>query len=131
TFAPRSNHSFQASYIGISQVQSNFSPSTFNVMDLASLTIQRQPSDLMSVRYSGIVSPNFSVELQYSSRHLTLDTGAPTRDPIAGTLLIDGQRNSRYWSTSACGVCEDEKRDNDDVIAKGSYFVSRHGLGAH
>jgi outer membrane receptor protein involved in Fe transport len=132
TFAPRPNHSLQASYIGISQVQSNFSPSTFNVMDLASLTIQRQPSDLMSVRYSGIVSPNFSVELQYSSRHLTLDTGAPTRDIISGTLLIDGQRNSRYWSPSACGVCEDdEKRDNDDVIAKGSYFVSRRGLGAH
>ena len=43
-------------------------------MDLASLTRQRQPSDLLSLRYSGVVSPNFSLEVQYSSRHLTIDT---------------------------------------------------------
>ena len=59
-------------------------------MDMQSLASQRQPSDLLSLRYSGIVSPNLSVELQYSSRHLTINTGAPMRDRIQGTLLIDG-----------------------------------------
>jgi hypothetical protein len=131
TFAASPHHSVQASYLSIDQVQSNFSPSSIRVMDLESLTVQRQPSDLMSLRYSGIVSPNFSVEVQYSSRHLTLDSGAPTRDPIAGTLLIDGIRNNRYWSPTFCGVCEDEKRDNNDFVAKGSYFLSTRASGAH
>jgi hypothetical protein len=131
TFAPRPNHSLQASYIAIDQVQTNFSPQTFRVMDLQSLTLQKQPSDLLSLRYSGIVSPNFSVEVQYSGRHLTLDSGAPTTDRIQGTLLIDAARNNRYWSPTFCGPCEDEKRDNDDFVAKGSYFLSTRALGAH
>jgi hypothetical protein len=129
TFTPRANHSIQASYIGIAQVQTNFTSQ--NVMDLASLAEQRQPSDLLALRYSGIVSPNLSVELQYSRRHLTLNTGAPTRDPVRGTLLVDGARNFRYFSPTFCGVCGDEKRDNDDLIGKGSYFLSTRALGAH
>lgn len=131
TFAARPNHSVQGSYIAIDQVQSNFSPSSFRVMDLASLTRQRQPSDLLSLRYSGLVSPNFSFETQYSARHLTIDSGAPTRDRISGTLLVDGATGNRYWSSTFCGVCEDEKRDNDDFFAKGSYFLPTNRLGAH
>jgi outer membrane receptor protein involved in Fe transport len=131
TFAPRPNHSIQGSYIAIGQVQTNFSPSSIRVMDERSLTTQRQPSDLLSLRYSGVVSPNFSVEVQYSRKHLTLDSGAPTRDLINGTLHIDGARNNRYWSPTFCGVCEDEKRDNDDFFAKGSYFLSTRAFGSH
>jgi hypothetical protein len=131
TFAARPDQSLQASYIAIDQVQTNFSPSSFRVMDLASLTRQRQPSNLMSLRYTGALSPHFSLEVQYSTRHLTIDSGAPTRDKIEGTLLVDGSRNNRYWSPTFCGVCEDEKRDNDNFLVKGSYFVSGRGPGSH
>ena len=131
TFAARPNHSIQGSYIGIDQVQSNYSPQSFRVMDERSLTVQNQPSNLVSLRYTGVVAPNFSVEVMYSRKHLTLDSGAPTRDRIDGTLLIDNARNNRYWSPTFCGVCEDEKRDNDNFVAKGSYFLSTRALGAH
>jgi hypothetical protein len=131
TYAARAGQSFQASYIAIDQVQTNFSPSSFRVMDLASLTRQRQPSDLLSLRYTGALSPHFSLEVQYSARHLTIDSGAPTRDKIEGTLLIDNARNNRYFSPTFCGVCEDEERDNDDFLVKGSYFVSGRGVGSH
>lgn len=129
TFTPRANHSLQASYTAIAQVQTNFTSQ--NVMDTASLALQRQPSDLLSVRYCGIVLPNLSVEMQYSSRHLTLNTGANTREKIRGTLLVDASRNARYWSPTFCSVCGDEKRDNDDVLAKVSYFLSTRAFGAH
>ena len=129
TFAPRPADSLQASYIKIQQTQSNFT--SHNVMDLQSLATQRQPSDLASLRYSGIVTSNLSVEILYSARHLTLNTGADTRDKIRGTLLIDGATNFRYWSPTFCSVCGDEKRDNDDFVAKGSYFLTSRGLGAH
>jgi outer membrane receptor protein involved in Fe transport len=129
TFTPRTNHSMQASYTLIDQVQTNFTSQT--VMDIESLGLQRQPSDLLSLRYSGIVSPNLAVELQYSSRHLSLNTGATTRDRIQGTLLTDGSRNARYWSPTFCSVCGDEKRDNDDVFGKVSYFLSTRAFGAH
>ena len=93
--------------------------------------MQRQPSDLLSVRYSGIVSPNLSVEVQYSSRHLSINTGATTRDRIQGTLLIDSSRNARYWSPTFCAVCGDEKRDNDDLFGKGRTSCSTRAFGAH
>jgi TonB dependent receptor len=131
TLAAGPRHSIQGSYVAIDQVQTNFTPSSIRVMDIRSLTRQRQPSDLMSLRYSGLMSPNFSFEVQYSARHLTIDSGAPTRDRIDGTVLVDAARNNRYWSPTFCGVCEDEKRDNDDFIAKGSYFLSTRGIGAH
>ena len=129
TYAPRPAHSLQGSYIKIDQTQTNFTSQ--NVMDLASLATQLQPSDLLSLRYSGMVSPNFSVEAQYSSRHLTLNTGADTRDRINGTVLVDVSRNARYWSPTFCSVCGDENRDNDDFLAKGSYFLSTRATGAH
>jgi hypothetical protein len=131
TVSPRAAHSIQASYTNIDQVQTNFSPQNFNVMDTASLVNQRQPSDLFSLRYTGIVSPRFSLEVQYSRRDLTLDSGAPTRDKIDGTLMIDSARNTRYWSPTFCGVCEDETRDNDNLVAKGSYFLTSGNGGAH
>jgi len=129
TYAPAPAHSVQASYIKIDQTQLNFTSQ--NVMDIQSLATQLQPSDLLSLRYTGIVSPNFSVELQYSSRNLTLNTGAGTRDRIDGTLLVDASKNMRYWSPTFCSVCGDEQRDNDDIIAKGSYFLSTRNTGAH
>jgi outer membrane receptor protein involved in Fe transport len=129
TFTPRANHSVQASYTAIDQVQNNFTSQV--VLDIASLGVQRQPSTLLSMRYSGIVSPNLSVELQYSSRHLSINTGATVRDRIQGTLLIDSSRNARYWSPTFCAVCGDEKRDNDDVLGKVSYFLSTRAFGAH
>jgi outer membrane receptor protein involved in Fe transport len=129
TFTPRANHSLQSSYTAIDQVQTNFTSQV--VMDMASLGVQKQPSNLLSLRYSGIVSPNLAVELQYSSRHLSLNTGATTRDRIGGTLLTDGSRNARYWSPTFCSVCGDEKRDNDNVLAKVSYFLSTRSFGAH
>ena len=131
TFAAGPSHSVQGSYIAIDQVQTNFTPSSIRVMDTRSLTRQRQPSDLMSLRYSGLMSPTLSLEVRYSARHLTIDSGAPTRDRIEGTVLIDAARSNRYWSPTFCGVCEDEKRDNDNFVAKGSYFLSTRALGAH
>jgi len=129
TFTPRANHSLQASYTAIDRVQTNFTSQV--VMDKLSLGVQKQPSDLLSVRYSGIVSPNLSVELQYSTRHLSINTGATSRDRIQGTLLTDGSRNARYWSPTFCAICGDEKRDNDDVVGKVSYFLSTGAFGAH
>ena len=129
TYTPQPSHSLQGSYIKIDQTQLKFT--SMNVMDLDSLANQQQPSDLLSLRYNGIVAPNFSVEVQYSSRHLTLNTGAATRDRIKGTLLVDASKGFRYFSPTFCSVCGDENRDNDDFLAKGSYFLSTRAAGAH
>ena len=103
---------------------------------LRSLYNQGQPQDLLSVHYTGVLTSNLSVEGQWAQRDFTfVGAGAPTRDLIEGTLLIDRSRggtNFRYWSPTFCGVCDNnEERSNTDLIVKGSYFLSTRGTGSH
>jgi outer membrane receptor protein involved in Fe transport len=128
TIAP--GHTARVAYTNIRETQGNYGFSTF--MDLRSVVDRKLPQDLLSVNYNGVLRPNFFVEAQYSSRHDTFqNAGSLSTDLINGTLLLDRQRgNRRYWSPTFCGVCGDEKRDNDDVLVKGTYFAST-GMGSH
>jgi len=130
TYSLNSNHRFQGSYSNVRNVIQN--NSQFNVMDLSSLFTNKQPQTLSTFNYNGILSSNVFVEARVSSRHLGLEgSGSPFTDPIKGTLLIDNQRGTRYWTSTFCGACDAEKRDNQDVFVKGNYFLSNKGLGSH
>src|SRR5690606_25941279 len=80
-----------------------------------------------------IITPQLSVEAQFSQKHFTfVGSGSPFQDLINGTLMLDRSRsNRRYWAPTFCGVCDDEKRDNQNVLVKANYFVSSSGLGSH
>jgi outer membrane receptor for ferrienterochelin and colicin len=133
TYSLSPNHRFQGGYTEIVRNQSNNTFSQAASMDLRSLEDRRLPEDLFTLAYNGIVSPRLSVEARYSARHQTfIGSGAPSRDLIEGTLVIDQQRGGRrYWSPTFCGVCTDEQRDNENVFVKGTYFLSTRGLGSH
>ncbi len=132
TYALNANHTFKGAY---TKIKDNEDGNFFgNIMDFASLVNGRQtPQELISANYTGIISPKFFVEGQYSRRRFTfINSGSLFTDPIKGTLLIDQSRNNaRYNSPTFCGVCDPEKRDNQDITVKASYFASTGGLGAH
>ncbi len=102
-------------------------------MDLRSLYTRELPQNLFTVGYSGVITPSFFVEGRYSARHFSfIGSGATSTDLIDGTLLIDSARgNLRYWSPTFCGVCDPEKRDNEEVFLKGTYVLSSRGSGSH
>ena len=102
-------------------------------MDLRSLYTRELPQNLFTVGYSGVLSPSLFVEGRYSARHFSfIGSGATSTDIIDGTLLIDSARgNLRYWSPTFCGVCDPEKRDNEEVFVKGTYVLSTGGSGSH
>src|SRR5262249_49881350 len=91
------------------------------------------PQDLISANYTGIITPHFFVEAQYSRRRFTFEnSGSQFTDLIKGTLLLDQSRgNARYNSPTFCGVCDPEKRDNQNIIGKASYFLSTGSSGSH
>jgi carboxypeptidase family protein/TonB-dependent receptor-like protein len=132
TYSFNANNTFQSSYTKITQNQIN---NTFNQqasMDTASLNTRKQPENLFTASYNGILSSTLFVEARVSSRHFSfVGDGASSTDIINGTLLVDQQRGTRYWSATFCGVCDPEKRDNTDIFAKGSYFLSTGGTGSH
>ncbi len=132
TWSLTSNHTFKGAY---TKIQTTEDGNSFGViLDLASLVNGRQlPQDLLSLNYTGILSPKFFVEGQYSRRKFSfIGSGSQFTDLARGTLLLDQSRtNSRYHSPTFCGVCTDEKRDNQNIIAKATYFLSTGSAGSH
>jgi hypothetical protein len=131
TFAISTKHTLKGAYTRIDSTEDGNSFGT--IMDLASLVNRSTPQDLLSANYTGILSTNFFVEAQYSRRRFTFkNSGSQFTDLIKGTLMLDQANGSaRFWSPTFCGVCDDEKRDNQNIVAKASYFLSTSGAGSH
>jgi outer membrane receptor for ferrienterochelin and colicin len=116
-----------------------------DVMDRDSFYDSFGPENLLSVNYTGVLSSRFFVEAQYARRRLSfVGSGARFTDIERGTMIQDRSRDSARWnSPTFCAVCglseqeiadgklNEEKRNNQNVIVKGSYFLSTSGLGSH
>jgi outer membrane receptor protein involved in Fe transport len=133
TYSLSAAHRFDGTYTRVDQKEVNGTFSTTTSMDLRSLYTRELPQELFTVGYSGILTPRLFVEGRYSSRKFSfVGSGATSTDLIQGTLLIDTARgNLRYWSPTFCGVCDPERRDNEEVFVKGTYLLSTRGTGSH
>jgi len=131
TFSPAEGHRIVGSYMEIDETNGGVIFSS--VLDLASVYDRKEPQDLLALNYTGVLTPSFFVEAQYSERHFTfVDSGAPFTDRIRGTLFVDRQTGNRWHSPTFCGVCEpDEERNNENYLLKGSWFLSSEKTGSH
>jgi hypothetical protein len=137
TWSITPEHRLIGSYFDMSTDTEN-SRFTSAIYDLASLTPSGQPQTLYSLNYNGVLSDNFFVEGQYSKRDLIVGKNSGGNDPseIGGTLLLDLNSSSRrYWSPTFCGAgppsCPDKERNNENYLAKASWFLSSPKLGSH
>jgi outer membrane receptor for ferrienterochelin and colicin len=127
------NHNIVGSYLDKKRYLTN-NQFTTNVYDLASLSPQDTPENLLSLHYGGVLSSNFLIEGQYSQRQLKFEnSGSQFMDRLQGTLMINVgvAPNARFASPTFCGVCDTESRTNDSMLVKGSYFRSTSNLGSH
>lgn len=124
-------HRLTVNYLGIERADGNSAwPSIASVMDLASLMNPRTPQRLFGAHYAGAFGSRLFLEAQYSARTFAIEeSGGLDRDRIAGTPL-QSQEGMWWWAPAFCGVCPAEERNNDDLMLKGSYFLST-GTGAH
>ncbi len=130
TFAITPEHRVVASYIERTTDQVNNWFGT--IMDTASLYDRSMPEKLIAANYSGAFSANLFGELQYSKREFAfVNSGSRFRDEIYGTLLVDVSTGRRFWSPTFCGVCTPEERNNENILAKLTYFLSTANLGSH
>jgi TonB dependent receptor len=130
TLSPFQGHRLVASYINVEE--DDLGNSFGSILDTRSLNDRQLPQDLTAFNYTGVITENFFVEAQYSERHYTFEnSGSKFTDRINGTLMIDNLTTERWWSPTFCGVCRPEKRDNENILAKGSWFLSSETLGSH
>ncbi len=132
TITPLQGHMLVGAYTNISNEQTNYAFPSIPVMDMASIYDRQLPQELLSINYSGVFTNNLTGELQYSSRKFTFEnSGSRYTDLIQGTVARDRSQGTSWWSPIFCGVCGPEKRNNDDYLAKVSYFLSNEKLGSH
>jgi hypothetical protein len=131
TLSPFPNHTLTGSYLRVDETQVNNSFGT--ILDLDSLVTRQLPQRFITANYNGVITQNFFVEGLYSQRKFTFEhSGSQFTDIIKGTLMRDRAfGNARYNSPTFCGVCDPEKRDNEDFLVKGTYFLSTPSLGSH
>jgi Carboxypeptidase regulatory-like domain/TonB dependent receptor/TonB-dependent Receptor Plug Domain len=122
----------QVNYMGIERtVRNSAYPSVASVMDLASLTSPETPQSLVGLHYTGTFGSRLFLEGQYSRRTFTFKkAGGLSRDLVTGTPLQDQQTGAWWGAPNFCGVCADEERNNEELLVKGSYFLST-GAGSH
>jgi len=143
TWAVTSKHTLKGAFTKRTRDETN---NTFgDVMDTASFYDNSSPEDLLSANYTGILSPNFFVEAQYSRRrNFFIGSGSRYTDLVRGTMIRDRSRSLARWNSptfcAVCGLSEDqiaagelneEKRANQNIVLKGSYFLSTSSAGSH
>ncbi len=130
TFSITPRHRIIGSYMKIDESEDGNAYSS--VMDLASIYNRSLPQELFAANYTGVITDNFFVEGQYSRRKMSfVDSGSKYTDLIKGTLFVDRPTGYRWHSPTFCGVCGPELRDNEDYLAKASWFLSTDSLGTH
>jgi Carboxypeptidase regulatory-like domain len=138
TYALTSGHNVKGAYTKRTTDVTNNRFGT--VMDLASLYDNSTDQHLYTANYTGVISPTFFVEGQYSKKiSATMDTGSRFTDLVKGTYISDrlktiGTDNPRFNSPTFCAVCGGgwlEHRDNWDWFVKAVYFLSTKNAGAH
>jgi outer membrane receptor for ferrienterochelin and colicin len=134
TLTPVANHTLTGSYMKITDEQTNYVyPNASNVLDTLSFTNRQLPQDTLAINYNGVLTTDLFLEGLYSNRHFTFEnSGSQFTDLINGTLMRDrAAGNARYNAPTFCAVCGAEKRDNEDILVKGTYFLSTGSLGSH
>lgn len=130
TFSPDASNRIIGTYTKIDREETNNVFGT--VLDLASLDGRKLPQELLAVNYSGIFSNTFFGTAQFSKRKFTfVGSGSDFTDRIRGTVIRDNITDYRYNSPTFCGVCGDENRDNQNLLAKASWFLSTASGGSH
>jgi outer membrane receptor for ferrienterochelin and colicin len=133
TFSPFQNHTLTVDYIGVDHTDSNYNFGTsIPVSDLASNYNRQLPQSVFVANYNGVLTDSFFVDAFYSKRKFTFENaGGHFTDFVNGTVIRDLSLGVSYNAPIFCGICGPEKRDNDDYVIKGTYFLSTKETGSH
>jgi len=132
TYSLTPEHRLIASYSERNRDWTNYYYSSYPPVDRAQFYDRSIPETLLSLNYTGVLSDNLFLEGQYSQRELTfVGSGSRYTDMIQGTPVIE--RSNLYIGNSPlfCAVCGQETRDNEDILLKGTYFLSTTSAGSH
>ncbi len=133
TITPFQSHTVTGSYTWTTTESANYYFPNLPILDLRQTYDRETPSDLLALNYNGVITSNFFIEAQYSQKKFEfVNSGGTDTSLIGGTAVsVPVLGYAMMWSPVFCGVCSPETRDNEDILLKGTYFVSSPKLGSH
>jgi len=131
TITPFANHTITGDYTWTTLHSDNYYFTPYPIIDTNVMYNRMTPSDLLNFQYSGVLTSDLFLEGSYSKKTFTfINSGGTNTSLIGGTAAVS-QANGygQFFSPIFCGVCSPESRDNQDISAKGTYFLSSQSLG--
>jgi len=134
TFSPTQNHRFMFDYIRYDTSSTGAESST--PADLTSAYAPENVHDLKAFNYAGVLSDDFFVNGQYSYRRRTgIHFGCPYSPDVDETIIGTPINDQMYGTVANCSFFASGRntlmRNNEDIVAKGSWFLSTAGAGSH
>jgi len=134
TWSPSVSHRVMGSYLKVDE--ENRGAAEQPILDGLALNGVQRPQEMYALNYTGTLTENFFLEVQYSKRKLTeqfVDQGIPVGDRIRGTIYYDLGTGAIANHPFFCSECDGlpYHYNNEDTFAKGSWFLSSENLGSH
>ena len=126
------NHSLQFTYLDNETTQVNNIGLAGRTMDPRSLVTRTLPNDRKAVFYNGIITSNLFAEVKYSEKTFGFrNTGGTSLDIHDSPILTRSHSPSRHYNAPFFDSTDPEDRNNEDLTAAASYYLSSKNIGTH
>ena len=124
-------HTLVASYLDIKNPQTN--NCFIACYEFINIDKSRElPNSFASYHYNGILTNSLLVEGNFSKKRFAfVGSGGDFKDFANGTAWYDLNTGYFFGAPVFCGVCDNERRDNNLWSAKATYYLASKGFGTH
>ena len=124
------NHSLQASYLKNEQTRTN-TQGLGGQVDVSTLADRQDPQSRLAVFYNGIITSNLFTELKYSKKEAEILGGGGSLTDIRNSPFISRNGAQRVFNAPYFDATDPTARNNEDITATLSYFLSTRSIGSH
>ncbi|HEX6642062.1 MAG TPA: hypothetical protein VF215_13165, partial [Thermoanaerobaculia bacterium] len=126
------NQTFQASYLENETTQINNIGLAGRTMDPRAFVTRNLPNTRKAAFYNGILTQNLFAEVKYSEKVFGFrNTGGTSTDIHDSPFLTRSHSPSRHFNAPFFDSTDPEDRNNKDLTASASYFLSTRMTGTH
>jgi hypothetical protein len=128
------NHNVSATYIGVAdsiyRLTFNSPPSIASIDPLHTTYQGKQPTGILVANYNGVLRPNLFLDAQYSQKRFEFVNNGGTSTAIIDSPYI-AQSVGAHYNAPYFDATDPEQRNNRQLAASLSYFLSSEKLGKH
>ncbi len=126
----RPSHTLQGSFIDNRVHRANEPVLSFSI-DRAALISPSTPNRLSVVNYNGALSSRLLLSAQYSQKHFATEGVGGTSTNIVDSPFLTRTGTQYQYNAAYFDASDPEQRNNRQLTASASYFISDRRLGSH